>query len=331
MKRGHLLVLFSVFLYNINGGCMNNYLIVSESFRLIADELEQIIGKNTNIIKYDMQNVTIFDLINEAAYMSLLDEPKFIIATNANFFGNIKLKEEESEYLINYLVNPNKNTTIIFTTNKKLDERKKITKFMRNQYKVIDIPKLNEFDMNKKVSNIFKKNNYNIEFDAVRYITSSCLNNYDLIYNEIAKIKLCYTEKKDLTLEDIKKLVFPSIEDNVFKLINAIVTKDHKLARKYFNDLKILKEEPIAFIALLAREYRNMYLIKTLGRTKSKEDLLKIMNIQNWQYEKHEKNAYQYDEQELKEKLKELYDLDCQIKMGKIDKYFGFELFLLNN
>ena len=309
---------------------MNAYLIISESFRLIDEQINQIIKDDKNIIKFDMQNVSIEDLINEAAYISLLDEPKFIIAKNSKFFGNNKIKEEDGNLLVNYLNNPNKNSTIIFTFSGKLDERKKITKLIKEKYQVMEIPKLSEFDMNKKVSSLLKNSGFNPDFEGVRYITKSCLVNYDLIYNEIEKLKLAYPEKKDLSLIDIQKLVFPSIEDNVFRLINAIVSKNTNLMFKYFNDLKILKEEPIAVITLLAREYRNMYLIKTQGKSVSQAELLKTLNIQRWQYEKQEKCAYEYSIKELKEKLQTLFKLDLDIKTGKIDKYLGFELFLLN-
>ena len=309
---------------------MHNYLITSESFRLIEEYILKIVKNNQNIIKYDMNEASIEDLLNEASYISLIDEPKFLIAKNAMFFANTKLKEEDNNYLLNYLNNPNLNTTIIFTISSKIDERKKITKLMKEKYEVIEIPKLNEYEMKKKVSEILKKDGYQIDYDASNYLVTNSLNNYDIIYNEIEKIKLCYPKAQKLTLENIQKIASSLIEDNVFKLINAIVSKNSKQSFKIFNDLKLLKEEPIAFISLLAKEYRNMYLIKT-NKTYTESELLQILNIQKWQYDKYAKNAYSYTPLELKNKLKELYELDLKIKKGKIDKYLGFELFLLNN
>lgn len=306
---------------------MQAYLICSESFRLIEEEVNKIIKNNHNVISYDMNEATIEDLLNEAAYISLLDEKKYLIAKNAHFFGSEKLKEEDSERLISYLNNPNDQTILIFTTTTKLDVRKKITKLLKDKYEVIEIPKLKEYELNNKIMSIFKKDGYQIDFEAIKYISESCLLNYDLIYNEIAKIKLYYNDEKNIKLNDLKKLVSPSIEDNIFKLINAIMEKNYAKSLKLFNDLKILKEEPIAFISLLAKEYRNTYLIKT---TNDKTSLTELLKIQNWQYEKYERYAYSYDTLELKNKLQELYNLDLDIKTGKIDKYLGFELFLLN-
>lgn len=328
MKRGQLLVLFSDVLYNKNGDCMNVYLIASESFRLIDEEIAKICKNSHNIIKYDLANSLLQDIIEEALYMSLLTEQKYIVVKNANFFSSEKIKESDNELLIKYLENPNKQTTIIFTTQNKLDERKKITKLVKEKYKVIDIPKLNPYDLNKKVRTILNKEGFKIDYESVNYLLRNCLNNYDLIFNELEKIKLYYVDQKDIKFNDLKNLISNNIEDNIFKLINAIIEKNNNDMFKIFNDLKLLKEEPISFIVLLSREYRNMYLIKE-NKT-NENDLCKILNIAKWQYEKLKKCSYDYSILELKNKLKELYNLDLKIKKGKIDKYLGFELFMLN-
>ncbi len=307
---------------------MKAYLISSESFRLINEELEKIIKNSTNVLKYDMNNVSMQDLITEAAYLGIDDEIKYIIAKNSSFFSSGKLKEEDSDLLLNYLENPNPSTIIIFTLNTKIDERKKITKIMKEKYQIINIAKLNEYEMNKKINLDLKKDGYKMDYEAINYLIKASLNNYDILYNEIEKIKLCFLEKKNLTLKDIKSISSISIEDNIFKLINAIMDKDKKRYFKLFNDLKILKEEPVALINLLAREYRHTYIIK--NKLRNKEELQQILKLQNWQYEKYEKYAYNYSNIELKNKLKELYNLDLNIKKGKIEKYLGFTIFLLN-
>ena len=305
-----------------------NYLIASESFRLIDEEINKIIKNKENIVKYDMNESSIDELIKEASYLSLLDEDKYIIASNSSFFASSKIKEEDSKKLIAYLNNPNPQTTIIFKIDSKIDERKKITKLMKEKYKIIDIAKPREYEMQKKVEEILKKAGFTISYEAVNYLIKSTLNNYDLIYNEIEKIKICFPKGTNINLDELRKLTHPVIDDNIFKLINEIVNKNIKTSTKLFKDLKILKEEPIVFINLLAREYRNMYLIKT-NKT-NKNDLMKILKLADWQYEKSARIAYQHSILELKEKLKQLYTLDLNIKSGKIDKYLGFELFLLN-
>ena len=308
---------------------MNVYLIYSDSFRMIEEEITKILKDNAITIKFDMNQFSVEELILEAGYLTLLNEPKYIIAKNALFFGNSKLSDKDMDLLLNYLNNPNPETTIIFTTTTKIDERKKITKVLRNKYIIIEIAKLNEYEMNKKIVNSLKKDGYKIDYDSAQHIIRSSLNNYDIIYNELEKIKMFYGDNKDILLSDLKKLTAHNIEDNIFKLIDAIIDRKTKEMFKLYRDLKIIKVEPITIIYLLAREYRNMYLIKT-NKNYSNTELIKIMGMQKWQFDKSAKRAYSYDVIDLKEKLQELYNLDLKIKRGKIEKYMAIELFMLN-
>ena len=308
---------------------MNIYLIISESFRLVDEKIATIINNSENVVSYDLNNYLLEDLITEAGYISIFDEQKYIIAKNADFFGSNKLKESDTNILCNYLNNPNDKTTLIFTTSKKVDDRKKITKIVRNNYNVIDIPKLSEYEMNKKIAAIMKKKGYNIDYESIQYLIKNSLNNYDIIYNEIEKIVLYYGDNKTVKIGDLKLLISHSLDDNIFKLINAIVDKNYQAMFKTYEELKIFKVEPIAIISLLAKEYRNIYLVKTC-KNYSNIELMKLMGVQNWQFAKYEKISYDYSIKELKNYIKLLYKMDLNIKKGKIDKYLAIELFMLD-
>ena len=85
---------------------MNIYLITSESFRLMEEEVKKIIKNSSNILTIDLLEATIEDVITEATYVSMFAEQKYIIVKNADFFGSGKIKEAEIELLEKYLENP---------------------------------------------------------------------------------------------------------------------------------------------------------------------------------------------------------------------------------
>ena len=106
---------------------MNVYLISIESYHLIDLEVKKII-KDNQVIKYNLNKSNIKEVIEEANYFSLTGEQKYIVVYNADFFGSDKIDEKDSEIILNYLKNPNLTTTIIFTTQKQIDSRKKKSK-----------------------------------------------------------------------------------------------------------------------------------------------------------------------------------------------------------
>jgi len=126
--------------------------------------------------------------------------------------------------------------------------------------------------------------------------------------------------------------VAKSIETNNFKFIDAIISKDIKEAFKLYNDLKLLKVEPLGLISLLAREYRLMLFTKILKEEHySIYEISSELNLQDWQLEKISKNASKYKIKTLESQIIGLANLDLKIKSGKIDKWLGLAKFIVDS
>ena len=75
-----------------------------------------------------------------------------------------------------------------------------------------------------------------------------------------------------------------------------------------------------------------MYQVKQLylnGYTEN--DIAKILNIHPYRVKLASQNSRKYDSDILIDYLKQLSDLDINIKTGKIDKNLGLELFILKS
>ena len=310
---------------------MNIYLIESNSWVLLEEQIKQITKSSTNIITYNAEESTLEDILSEASYVSMFGEMKYLIVKNANYFSNGKLKEKEEEQLLKYLEQPYPLCTILFTTYEPLDGRKKITKQIKEKYQVILIPSPKGLELYNKVAERFIELKYIVEKDTINYIIHSCLGNYDLIYQEIEKLSLYYEKPIKIKLETVKQIISKTMVDNNFKFVDAVITKDLKKSLQYLNDLEILKVEPISLINLLAREYRNMLLIKKMEEKKySTKEMKEELHLQDWQLEKTRKNAQEYHEDDIKDYLISLQKMDFDIKKGKVEKQIALKLFLLN-
>lgn len=310
---------------------MNNiYLITSDSIRLIIERINKIIKNEQNIETYDLNNTELEDILIEAQYVSMFNDKRVMIIKNASIFGTGKVSDKNNELLLKYLDNPNENTVLIFTYNDKCDTRKKITKIIKEKYSYIEIPKLSFNDLAIEIRNNLKNDGYSIENDSINYIINNCLNNYDLIYNELEKLKLYYQNPCKIQYADVKKIISSSIDDNNFKFIEAVINNDLMKAFKILDDLTLLKVEVISLISLLAREYRLIYSLKVLYDDKM--DLASIareLKLQNWQVEKMLKNSFKYTYDELENNLLNLNECDLQMKSVYFDKATLFKTYLL--
>lgn len=308
---------------------MNVYLISIESYHLIDLEVKKII-KDNQVIKYNLNKSNIKEVIEEANYFSLTGEQKYIVVYNADFFGSDKIDEKNSEIILNYLKNPNLTTTIIFTTQKQIDSRKKIVKEIKDNYKLIYNAKMDKRALTDTILKYVHENEFEIDYNSINYIINNSYNNLDIMFNELDKIFIYYNFPCTIKLKDITKILGEELDNNNFHFVNAVIEKDLKKSIKIYNSLRIYKVEPTSLIILLAREYRLMYYVSKMYQNQiSLREISNNLNLADWQIDKLYNNAIHYKEKELLKNLVDLCNLDKNIKKGIWDKNTAIYNFLL--
>ena len=316
---------------------MNNiYLIYGDEEYLIKKELSKIIDKSNiirdNIIRYNLNEVNISNVIDEACTVSMFDDIKFIICENCSFLTTINKKEIEhdTDSLIKYINNPFDDVYLVFVVNtEKLDERKKIVKEMKKLSNVIECKKLDSHNLNNYIYKYFKDNNYNIDMSLVRLIIDKVKYDLSNIINECDKLMLYKDNDKNITKEDVDNIIIETIEDNIFSLTNSIMEKNTSKSIKIYKDLLLKGEEPIKLIVMIANQFRLILQVKLMVKNGYNQiDMSSTINEHPYRVKL--ALSSNYTEKELIKIIKKLYKLDYDIKVGNIDKNFGFELFLLN-
>lgn len=309
------------------------YILYGTVDYLINKYTNKIIDDNKvgefDINKYDLTNISLTDIINDASSMSLFSEKKVIIVNNAYIFtgSNKKNIEQNIDELENYVNNNNENTILIFiVNNEKLDERKKITKLIKKNGIVKDFNTIDNITLAK---NLF--DSYSISIDNIKYLIERVGDDTTLLASEIEKIKTYKDKDLNITKDDITKLTTKSLEVNNFKLIDAIIKKDKALALSLYQERLKLNEEPIAIIISLANQIRIMYQVKQLylnGYTEN--NIASILKIHPYRVKLAAQNSKKYDSDILLNYISKLANLDINIKNGKIDKKLGLELFIIS-
>ena len=313
---------------------MNNiYCIYSTSYRLLDKELNNIL-KGNSYTTYDANEVDIDDIFENANYISLFLDTNYIVVKNVNWFSSQKKDTKKSENIddkiINYLNNPNKSTVLILILSDKINGVKKISKMIKEKYKYVEILDYNVKELRECVNDFLKKNKIKMDYDSVNYLINNSLNKYDLVMNELDKILLY--EKKELSLKDVMNIVSTNVLDNNFKFIDVIMEKNIKEIFHYYDDFLLNKNSPILILNMIANEYRNIYLIKILMRSRDKSELMNLLNIRySFQLDKLINYSYSYKEKELEDNLCLLCDLDYMIKQGKISDKIALEWFFIKS
>lgn len=310
---------------------MNTYLIYGNDYGLIKREIDKITNGIIDVVKYDLSASNVSEVIEEASCMSLFGYKKVVIGENALFLtGTNTSVNHDIDYLTSYVNAENHDNIVILTVvQDKLDERKKIVKLLKKNVTVIHKETIDEKDLPKFVIKEFLNNGYKIDYKTASYFVDYVGKNVDILLSEINKMIIYKDTDKEIFIEDILNISSKGFNDNVFDLSDAIMKKDFKKIFSCYNDLMILKEEPIKIIALLASQFTLVYQSKLLSKEGfMSKDIASTLKVHPYRV----KLALEtnYPDFELKDILKKLHNLDYEIKTGKVDKIVGLENFLLH-
>lgn len=310
------------------GEKMNIYLIKTDSRFLLLEEQKKIIPKGETYVSY-VYNKNLEDILEEASYVSLFDEKRYIIVKNADFFGKEKLLEKEEKMLEKYLANPYENTILIFVTYDDIDKRKNITKKIINEFKYQELTSLKGYELFNDIKK--KLAIYKIDDQSIKYLIDASLNNYDLIMSEINKLSLIFNKNESISLKQIKEIIPNNINENLFKFSDAVICKNSSVTFKMLKDFLNIKIDVLQLINILIREIRLMLYYKIYEKKKyNSKEIAKMLNLKDWQMTKVIKNSANYHIDDLKDYLLLLANMDYEIKSGNNDKNIAFYNFLIN-
>ena len=300
-------------------------------------ELKKAFFKDTKIeeqviSRFDYKNDGLSSFLKEFEQLSFgfLNKKIYIISnssfltTESTFKKEMKINESKIFNVLNDLRKDNDNLVIFTSNDLKILSNKIIDIFSKDN--IISFCKINKNAWPQLVKNNFIKKGFKISDDAINEIILRC--NYDLSIFQNEGTKLClYSEDKNITLEKVKEIVSYNPNDSVFALTNAILEKNPIKIFNAYNDLKLLGEEPVVLIKLLSTNL--IFLDQVLYLKDLNKDYISIANILN-------QNKYRVKitlesklkRSSVKKMLNDLMLLDKDIKLGNVDRFIGFELFL---
>lgn len=310
---------------------MNTYLIYGNDYGLIKREIDKLTNEVSDVVKYDLSTDKIDELLDDASCMSLFGDKKVLVGENALFLTTTTTNVNHNlDYLTNYLNDDNhENIVILSVLTAKLDERKKIVKLLKEKSKVIYKELIDNKDLPSFIINEFNNEGYKIDYKTANYFVNYVGKNVDILLSEINKMIIFKDNDKNITINDIDEISSKAINDNVFDLSDAIMKKDFKRMYDCYNDLIILKEEPIKIIAMLGNQFNLVYQCKLLSsKGLSEKEIATSLSVHPYRVKLAIETDYMISE--LKDILIKLHNLDFEIKSGKVDKNVGFDNFLLH-
>lgn len=302
-----------------------NFLILSEDKVVIDAKINNILSNikdhDSQLIKYDLEMTSLYNVIEELDTYDFLSNCKIVVCYNCSFLEGAS--NDDIKYLYKYLNNPSNNYLILVAS--KLSEKKEIKKLLVNM-EIVDSKFSSEILIKSRL------NNFSMDNKTVKYFAEYCLYNNEKIINELDKIKLYKIdeENKNISINDINMLVAKDYDENVFDLVNAIAKRDNnKIFEIYYRIVKSEKDI-VGLLAGISSQLRLLYCVKLLNDDRiSVNEISKMLNVKFRAVTIALENCCNFSYRKLIMLLNDLSDLDYKIKSSDISSSLAFEMFLL--
>lgn len=306
-----------------------NYLQIDDTnVEHLIDDLETpafgfakklIIAKNTGLFKKEKKTTS--------KAKSIKTEKSDIKKKKEEISKNSSLQEKIAHYLEKNQKELNETVELVFVEQEVEKNTLYQTIEKTGEVKEFALLKLPELITNlKKVCQAYQ---VTLPDDVAKYLVECCGTSMQDLMNEVRKLIEYKGANGTISREDIDKLCIKQIQAVIFDLTDNLGKKEIAKALDVFHGLLINKEPIQRILITLYNHFKKLYIIKIAQNYG--QDVASAMNLkpnQMFLVSKYKTQANYFQEQELRQILEELVNLDANYKIGLIDLEVGLEAIL---
>lgn len=322
------------------------YLFFSNDSERLNIYLDSFINKffkdeEKNVVLFNANETSVNEIINECYQLSLAYNKKIVVLKDTIFlkketkYVKIKknkiLKNNNYELLKKYIIQDNSEDVILILTydGDDIDKENIIYQAIDSKNKKF-LTNLTESDWPIYVKKYFEKREFSIDDEAINEIVLRSNGSLRHFINESEKLEL-YCNKK-ITLHDVKEIFIKPNEDDIFALTKALLKNDKDKALQIYRDLRTTQNiEPITLISIMSNSLILINQIKFLMKQGNNVDeIANLLKVKRGKIYYTLQDSKKINDDSIKKALNDLALLDKKIKHNEVDRFYAFEIFLLN-
>ena len=221
-------------------------------------------------------------------------------------------------------------TTFFIFIENEVDKRGKLYKTVKAKGYIAELGAQDENTLRKWVSGLIRKEKKEMSQPDIAYFLNKVGTDMENITKELEKL-FCYClDRNVIAREDVDAICVTQITNHIFDMVNAVAAKDQKRALDLYYDLLALKEPPMRILALMSKEYRDLFHVKELSRQGfGRKDIASKAGLHPFVAGKYMDLAKRFQPGELRKVMEESADLEQRVKTGLITDTLAVELFIV--
>ena len=326
----------------LNNGILKSiYLLYGEELFLLENVLKKIRNlfgeciKGINYIQIDDTNIG--EIISDIETPAFGYAKKLIIVRNSGILKKegkkknvelTKIKDRLAEYIEKNSKLIKESVVLVFVEDD-VDSRIKLFKTIDKFGTVCNFEYQKPIQIEKRMKAICNAYKVKISDANLRYFIETCGTNMQELINEIRKLIEYAGENGTIEKQDIDSLCIKKLESVIFDLTDNLGKKETNKALQVLKNLIYAKEPLQKILITLYNHFKRLYLTKMA--LKVNKDIVTSLNLrpnQVFLVNKYKMQSSYFKENELKEILQNLRDLDYNYKIGLIDLQVGLESIL---
>ena len=312
----------------------NQNLMIKKQLKKIVKDIFN--DEEINLVEFNGYENSLDEIKNECDQFSLISNKKVVVVKDAYYLSSekptkkIAVNNDETN-ILKYLDDENSLTTLIFIVNtSKINQKSNLYKKIKEKGKIYELKDVSKEEWPLFVKKYFESKNITIEQKAIDEIVIRSQNDLNVFNNEVNKLILY--KMNNITYEDVDKIFTKPLEDNAFEFVNALLSDNKEKAYSIYKELRVTNGiEPVILMNLIANQLIFYDLVYTLDKANYSENKIAAkLDAHPYRVKMTLKNLRSFNGGKIKKALNNLYILDKRIKHNEVDRFYNFELFILN-
>jgi len=288
---------------------------MKEKMKEIVEQYEKIHKTGLNLKYFSDFN----DFDDGFKQSSMFKEKKLIIINN--LLSNTDFRDKFSDKLNDLLKTDD---IILIYQEADFNKNTSLYKALKKKAKTQEFEVLEGQRLKSWITKEFKKYDREVSADVVQELVNSIGNDLWAMSNEIKKL---VSYKKNIKIEDVKLLIRSKVETDIFKTIDAIASKNKKQALELIHKHLEKGDSPLYLFSMINYQFRNLLIIKDLiDKCKPYNIIIKKTGLHPFVVKKTYSQCIKFDLQELKKIYQKIFQIDLDMKTGKVDQATALDL-----
>lgn len=281
--------------------------LLSSAYNLIV-KYSGMQMEDLNLIKFGEGIIDMKDVVRALNTLPVFCDKKIVYLdirmSKLNELKNIKDLQE-------YLECPNMSSVLIVNLGSN------DIKFIDKNIESIDCNRLGINIVSLKIKQIANMSNKNISEETIKLLYDYTLGDLAKITVELNKLISYVGGKDSIEISDIKELVTPSLEYQVFELTDALAKKNSIRVYQIISDMKAKKDEFRTLPAIIFSHFRRLFMV-ALNQDKNRMELSKLLGVKEYAVKMSMQQAGLFSKSQLKKINELLSQVDFELKQSNM-------------